>query len=678
MKNNAPSSHSLIWLIVALSLAAMPHFFYQPIWVSLIFMLGLAWRGANILLGLPLPKSNFDLMRAIQLSLGIIAIASLFITYGSTVGRDAGVAFLITMLGLKVTEIKNHRDYYLTTFLGYFVVITNFFFTQNMLMVILMFFVLIVMTACLISLNNPNKQLSNKVMATLSAKMFIQALPMMLVLFVLFPRIPGPLWGLPEDAHGSNLSGDFDRSSILTDSAVTGINNKMKLGHISRLIQSDKVAFRVQFEGEIPNTEDLYWRGPVLWETDGKSWIEPEYEILQRQPEISHGSQTYNYQIVLEPHNQHWLFALDLPSQLPSSVDSYLTVDAQLKSHEAVNQRILYKLNSTTDYVLDNEVDFLLKLALTLPEKQHPKTVQLASEWRNVLTDDEQYIHHVLSYFNQQDFFYTLQPPKLSGDVIDEFLFDSKQGFCEHYSASFAVLMRAAGIPTRIVAGYQGGELNPVSGDLVVRQRDAHAWTEVWLENKGWVRVDPTAAVSARIESGMNEIMPLKMRSPTIIAQNDYLRELWQTIQHNLDAVDSMWDLWILSYSSKLQLALLAELGIDNPNWQTLVWLLTAFISLILIMLPLLVFYQRQDDDPIAKHYQQFCNKLKQAYILRSPHEGPLSFGQRAMRALPQHASAIEHITNMYINLKYGKQSSSIEEFELAVKKFKQIKKLES
>lgn len=674
MKTNAPSSTSLIWLIAALFLAAMPHFFYQPIWVSIIFVFGLVWRSSNIFFGFPLPKGNFDLMRVIQLSVGIIAIVCLFVTYGSTIGRDAGVAFLITMLGLKVTEIKNHRDYYLTTFLGYFVVITNFFFTQSMLMVMLMFVVVIVMTACLISINNPSNQLSAKKMTQLSSKMLVQAVPMMLVLFVLFPRIPGPLWGLPEDAHGTSPTGDFDRSSLLTDTAITGINNKMKLGHISRLIQSNEVAFRVQFEDEIPASEDLYWRGPVLWETDGNSWFEPDYEILEKRPKYYYSDEGYNYQVVLEPHNQHWLFALDLPSKLPDYSDAYLTNDVQLKSRTPINQRILYKVNSTTDYFLDNNVNFLLKLASNLPKGQHPKTVQLASEWRSFLPNDEDYIEHVLTYFNQQEFYYTLTPPKLSGDVIDQFLFESKRGFCEHYSASFTVLMRAAGIPTRIVAGYQGGEINPVSGDLVVRQRDAHAWTEVWLDDKGWTRVDPTAAVSARIESGMNEIMPPEMRSPALIAQNDFLRELWQNIEHNWDALDSLWDLWVLSYSSKLQLALLAKLGIDNPNWQKLAWLMGAFIFAVLIIMPLFVFSQRKPEDLLTKNYQLFCDKLKQASLLRSKHEGPLMFGERAMKTLPQHAQAIEDITTMYINLKYGKQSYPIDAFEQAVKKFKQVR----
>jgi len=670
MKNSAPSKSALIWLIIALSLAAAPHFFYQPIWVSLIFLLGLSWRCLNIWFAVPLPKGNFDLMRLIQLTIAASAIALLFVTYGSTVGRDAGVAFLLSMLGLKVTEIRTHRDYYLTAFLGYFVVITNFFFTQSMLVAGLMFVVVIVTTSCLICINNQTNQLPAKAMMKLSAKMLVQALPMMLILFVLFPRIPGPLWGLPEDAHG-NVSGDSSNRGILGNSGQTGIDNKMQLGKISRLIQSDKVAFRVQFDGEIPAAGDRYWRGPVLWHTNGSTWTETDYSLINKQPIMRLTEQAIDYQIVLEPHNQHWLFALDLPSAQPEGIDSYFTSDAQLKSAVPITQRIRYSLNSSTDFTLGNNDPALLKLALSLPDAEHPQAIALAQQWRTEFTDDESYIQHVLNYFNREAFYYSLTPPQLTGDVIDQFLFESKEGFCEHYSASFAVLMRAAGIPTRIVTGYQGGEINPVSGDLVIRQRDAHAWTEVWLKNKGWVRIDPTAAVSAeRVNVGMNEIMPLEMRSPALFANYDALNKLWQKITYNLDALDSMWNLWVLSYSPALQRALLEKLGMTNPNWQKIALCLGIFISAVLIILPLFVFYQRRPNDPLNDAYRQFCKKLTKVGLYKRDNEGPLDFSRRAVHILPKQRHDIEHITGLYIDQKYGSKTKSLAALKQAIKQF--------
>lgn len=302
MRKAPPSSTSILWLMLGLTAGASPHFIFQPIWVSLVFLAAILWRCMNIWFNWYLPSNKHYLIRILQLVIAVAAIQAIIFNYGTTIGRDAGVAFLVMMLGLKVTEIRSQRDYYVTVFLGYFVVITNFFFTQSIPMVLMMFAVVILMTACLITVNDPKHIMGKRGVAVLSGQMLLQSIPIMLILFVLFPRIAGPLWGLPQDAH----------------TGTTGMDDKMTLGKISNLIQSDEVAFRVKFANDLPPPSQRYWRGPVLWHTDGTTWSEINRNIQSPiKPDIEFSGTEYNYALTLEPHNDHWLFALDLPNQLP-------------------------------------------------------------------------------------------------------------------------------------------------------------------------------------------------------------------------------------------------------------------------------------------------------------------------------------------------------------------------
>jgi hypothetical protein len=274
-----------------------------------------------------------------------------------------------------------------------------------------------------------------------------------------------------------------------------------------------------------------------------------------------------------------------------------------------------------------------------------------------------------LTYFNQQDFYYTLSPPQLAGDTIDNFLFESRRGFCEHYAASFTILMRAAGVPTRIVTGYQGGEINPVDDFLVIRQRDAHAWTEVWVKGQGWIRIDPTAAVAKhRIDQGMNTIMPLNMRSPLLLSNSRQLAELWQTLRNNWDALDNSWNQWILAYGPELQKEFLSKLGMPSPNWQQMVIWLSVSLSIVLLLISILIFYQRKRLAPVVFLYQKFCSKVA---VNRKASEGPIDFADRVKQLYPNNSAEIDRINQLYINLHYGNKSASIDDLKQAIKAFK-------
>ncbi|NOQ76230.1 MAG: DUF3488 domain-containing protein [Methylococcaceae bacterium] len=661
MTSTFPSNNSLLWLMLGLTLGALPHFIFQPLWVSIIFLAMIGWRCMNSWRGWPLPTKRFGKLKLLQLTIAGITFLLLLFSYGNLIGRDAGVGLLTVMLGLKVTEIRSHRDYYVSCFLGFFLVVTNFFYSQSIATAALMFVVVTIMTGCLISLNVPNKSFNNRLKFKLASQMLLQAIPLMIVLFVFFPRIAGPLWGIPDDAYN----------------AKTGIDNSMTLGKISQLITSNEVAFRVEFEDKIPKQADLYWRGPILWQTNGTTWTELEADKqVAMQPQISHSGTAYRYTTTLEAHNNKWLFALDFPSETPTLIKSHFTQDGQLRSDETIKQRQQYQLSSTPKFQFNAHDEPYLQHALQLPKNKHQRTKQLAQKWRSQTDSPQQLIQLALSHFNQQDFYYTLSPPQLAGDTIDSFLFESRRGFCEHYAASFTILMRAAGVPTRIVTGYQGGEINPIDNFLVVRQRDAHAWTEVWLKGQGWLRIDPTAAVSKdRIEQGMSTIMPLTMRAPLLISQSQKLAELWLKMRNNLDAIDNKWNQWILAYGPKLQKEFLSKLGLPSPNWQNMALWLGTSLSLVLLLISAILFYHRKHPDPIFKLYQQFCNKAARIGITRKDHEGPLDFANRLKHHYPQQYDDIDQISQLYINLHYGKQSASIDELRYAIKQFR-FKKL--
>jgi len=623
----------------------------------MIFLAMIGWRCMNSWRGWPLPTKRFSKLKLLQLSIAASTFVLLLVSYGNLIGRDAGVALLTVMLGLKVTEIRSHRDYYLSCFLGYFLVVTNFFYSQSIATAALMFAVVTIMTGCLISLNVPEQSLNSRSKLKLASQMLLQAIPLMILLFVFFPRVAGPLWGLPDDAY----------------SAKTGIDNSMTLGTISQLITSDEVAFRVKFDDELPEQADLYWRGPILWQTNGRTWTELDDELQTSVPaKIIHSGPTYSYTTTLEAHNNKWLFALDFPTEVPSTIKSHFSQDGQLRSDETIKLRQQYQLTSTPEFKLNADDEPYLKQALQLPENQHTRTKQLAQQWLLQTQNPQQLIQLALNHFNQQEFYYTLRPPMLSGDTIDSFLFESKQGFCEHYAASFTILMRAAGVPTRIVTGYQGGEINPIDQFLVIRQRDAHAWTEVWLGGQGWIRIDPTAAVSKqRIEQGMNTIMPLTMRSPLLISNSQQLAELWQKIRHNLDAIDNKWNQWILAYGPKLQKEFLSKLGLPSPNWQNMVFWLIISLSLALLIISAVLFYHRKHTDPITKIYQQFCNKAARIGMQRENYEGPLDFANRLKQHYPDQTDDIDKINQLYINLHYGNQPESIDELRDTIKQFR-------
>ena len=642
--------HRTVWLAVCLLLVLAPHAPRLPLWISAVFVVLVAWRLYAVRSGRRIPH------RYLLAAVCVAMLAAVYLSYGTLTGRNAGVALLAVLAGMKILETRTLRDAYAVLFLGFFLVITNFLSSQSIPAGLYMLGVVVVMTAALIAITVREPALTAPRQLRLAAGMLAQAAPIMLVAFVLFPRVSGPLWGLPKDAH----------------SARTGLSDTMSPGNISRLSLSDAVAFRVRFDGEIPPKGKLYWRGPVLWATDGRTWRTDSVSLRTKPVPFESRGAPVDYVVTLEPHEQRWLFALDLPATIPSR--SRMSSDLELRSLKPVRERQRYPVRSYTEYALPGISPGELEQALELPAAKHPKARALALGWRQTLGDPRAVVDRALEYFRAEPFFYTLTPPLLAGDAVDEFLFDTRRGFCEYYAGAFTVMMRAAGIPARVVTGYQGGEVNELGNFLTVRQRDAHAWAEVWLgPAEGWVRVDPTGAVAPeRIELGMDAAIPPPIGPQVFnIQPNETVRRAWRNIRQSWDALNNAWNEWVLGYGPHRQRRLLDRFGIDASDAARLAMVLIACVAALLAGLALWLARHPATRDPAVRAYRRFQRKLARAGLTRATGEGPLDFAHRVVAARPDLAEPVEHITALYVELRYGREPQDPGFLNQAVAAFK-------
>ena len=620
----------LYWLLASLGLILAIHAPNLPIWVTAVSAAFIAWRYFAIQNPLLMPNRWFLAMLSICTGFGILLNFHSF-------GRDASLSLLVLMTVLKLLETKRLRDYMLTIMLAYFLIGNLFLFNQSMLTFTLSIPPLILLTATLINISLKTPQ-NWQFVAKLAGKLLLQSVPVMLILFVLFPRIPGPLWGIPQDAY----------------SGMTGLGENLKFGEISNLTKNSSVAFRVQFKDKTPANNQLYWRGPVLWHQNKNEWLMPSKKIGLRNEVLATEGAPIEYTITLEPHNRTWLLLLDMPTLAPAGTS--FTHDYSAVSNEPVRTRIRYSASSHSTYKLGEELSEREQtLSLQLTEGENPKTFALAKTWQNL--NPEQKISQALQMFRQQNFIYTLRPPILRDNPIDEFLFDTQKGFCEHYATSFVYLMRAAGVPARIVTGYQGGEINPNGNYLIVRQSDAHAWAEVWLENKGWVRIDPTAAVAPeRIEQGIGEALRDSDELP-LLARNGF--PLLKKAFLNFDSINNGWNQWVLGYDDKKQMDFLNNLTGKKLDLSDLVFGMMGAIVLVMLATSYFLFRQiKAKLNPAQQLYQQYLRKLKRLNLQPNVGEGALDFAARAAQQLPSQKYEITQIAASYNALQYGNITS--------------------
>jgi transglutaminase-like putative cysteine protease len=655
-------------LLLGLFLVLIPHFSHLPLWLSIVSSGLVLWRACYELQLCKIPGKLILFLLTIMLLVGIV------FSYHTLIGRNAGSAMLLGLLCLKLFEIKSYRDVSIIINLALFSIVINFLFNQSIPVAFTMLLALIFLFTALISFQHDYKKLnkiqpvsidvirsSEKQHFKLAFKMLTQAIPFAIVLFILFPRVNSPLWGLPEDAF----------------SATTGLSDQMSPGRISQLSNNTSVAFRVKFESSVPAPDKLYWRGPVMWNFDGYNWSSPSNERLTISGFTFSGlGEKYSYAITLQPHNNYWMFALDLPSTLPKQ--SRFSANMQLLSTSLIQKLKRYEINSYTRYILPAYKQIPLQRYLQLPVSNSNESDSLLYKSKKLISklkdssNPENTVNNVLNYFATQDFYYSRTPPLLYDDPVDEFLFDTKRGYCEHYASSFTVLMRLAGIPSRVITGYQGGEINPIDNYMTLRQSDAHAWSEVFLGNKGWVRVDPTAAIPpGNIENTEDAIrLNSNLKKPAGLYKSSWLSKQMKQMRFALDAVNNRWNQWVLGYDSKRQKAFFAAIGIPEITWQGLSQLLFSILAVLTGILAFIVFSnQSNKKNEIQIYYFKFLKKLKRYNLIKNDAEGADDFCQRVIVKLPQQKHTIEKITLLYQQLRYEKYNE--EQLTIFKKKIK-------
>ena len=634
----------LFWLLGGLALVVAPHMPRLPWWLNLIALILFTWRIYLAWGERALPKKWL---------LALLVVGGLFgayVTYRTIFGRDSGVALLVLFLSLKLLETHHQRDALVLVLLTYFLALTNFFYSQTLPTAGLMLASMLVNTASLVNFAAPGRTLQANLKT--AGVLLAQAGPVMLILFFLFPRVQGPLWGLPQDAY----------------SGVTGLSDSMSPGIISRLSQSDAIAFRVRFAEDAPPKRQLYWRGPVFWDFDGRTWRAGDARPYA-QIKFEASGKPYDYEITLEPHNYNWLFALELTANIPPNAS--ITRDHMLFSRIPVRNRVRYDLRSYTNFTVGDADDAdELRPGLQLPADFNPRSRRLAEEWAAGGTTDAAIAQKALDYFREQGFVYTLEPPLLGRDSVDEFLFGSKRGFCEHYASSFVFLMRAAGVPARVVTGYQGGDINPVDQYMVVRQSDAHAWAELWLKGRGWVRFDPTAAASPmRVESGVAAAVPATDPLPLMARTTLY----WlRGLRYNWDALANKWNQLVLGYNPERQREFLTRMGMSEPSWENMALTLFWGVGGLLALLTAWLLRRMRNADPVQRLWLRFCAKLGKKGHARAAHEGPADFVARTAERYPTEAGRIRAIGERYIALRYGERADAhmLAELRLLVREF--------
>lgn len=568
------------FLLLVIAWTITPHGEHLPLWCSAMAMAVLAWRGHIAWHGRPLPSRGW--------LLGLLALAAgaTFWSHQTLLGRDPGVTFIVVLLALKTLEMRARRDAFVIFFLGFFTLLSNFFYSQSLLTAAAMLVSLLGLLTALVNSQRPVGRPPLWHSARTALWMALLGAPIMALLFAFFPRL-APLWGMPGDAMAGR----------------SGLSNQMRVGTVSSLALDSSVAMRVQFLGERPPQQALYFRGPVLTVFDGREWrsgtADPFTPALPAALQV--GAAAYAYRVTLEPHNRPWLLALDATPEAPKLAQgrARMQSDLQWALDRPVSDLLRYEAVAYPEFRHGPQRNHpgLLE-ALALPPGLNPRTQALAQEIRRNTpgANTPALVQAVLQRLRTGGYSYTLEPGEYGLHTADEFWFDRKAGFCEHIASSFVLLMRAMGVPARIVTGYQGGEINALDGFLTVRQSDAHAWAEVWQADVGWVRVDPTSAVAPartgsfqplRAPAGALTSVVVNV-SPALAAQ---LRALWE-------ATNNRWNQWVLNYSQAKQLDLLRSLGVESPSWEDLVTLLAVLLTAAGLLGALWSAWERSRQDP--------------------------------------------------------------------------------
>lgn len=639
MALSTPIIHGLLLALVIIISAHAPNL---PIWVTASTVLFGFWRG---MIASPNLLGRYAVLPPISvlLVLGISGVVGIHRTYHTIFGPHAGIVLLVLLLGLKLLELKDRRDVVVIIFLGYFVEATVFLRSQSLATSFHMALGTLALTAVLIAVNESHVLPTPRRLLITAATFLLQAAPIALLLFLLFPRLEHPLWAIP----------DFGRTGN------SGLGEDMEPGDMNQLSLSEEVAFRVAFVGKLPPGENRYWRGPVFDTTNGRRWWSSTH-ASDIAPVLKLHAHPITYTITLEPHRHRWLFALEMPTPAPEI--GSLEPNLQLLAPKEVIQRMRYQLTSYLDYRMDGLAPVTRQRNLALPEEINPQTQALGVSWAKAVSTPRAFVDRLLAYLRKEPFYYTLSPPLLGRNAVDDFLFNTRRGYCEHYASATAFLLRVGGIPARVVTGYLGGEYNSLGSYLIVRQMDAHAWVEAWLDGDGWVRIDPTAVLPpervSREQAATWSAQPSRILS--LIGPSEGIAlEIWRNLRRSWDAVNNRWNQFILGYDARRRNALLDHLGLGGLSGEAIALLMGCSILLFLGGLAFqLVGRSSRSRDPLLKDWESFCHQLARIGLARSFDEGPLAYAQRVAVTRPDLAQGVSLVARLYARLRYGRHAS--------------------
>ena len=632
--------NALLWLLVAQLLVIAPHLLHIPLWIAGLWVLCAVWRVQVYRTRWRLPRS------IVKVGMMTSAAFAVYLSRGSLIGLDAGVALLITAFTLKLVELRTRRDALVLVFLGFFAVVTSYLYNDSLLAALYSLLPVIALLAAWTGLQQGSGRTKVSASLRLSLKLLGQAIPLALLLFVFFPRME-PLWSLPQPG----------------DKGKTGLSSQMSPGDMAELSQSTELAFRATFDGPIPAQNQLYWRALTMPLFDGRSWRVASFNSELPSGQWRKQGPSQGYSVIMQPSGQPWLFSLDISeTQQP---DVRMLADFSLRRSRPVRSTYLYEAQVWPQAVANPRLSAAERKAnLQLPRPGNPRSREWARQLREQYADDHQLVQAVLLHFNREPYHYTLKPPLLGENSVDQFLFDTKKGFCEHYSSAMTFTLRAAGIPARVVTGYQGGEVNPAGNYVQVRQMDAHAWIEYWLPETGWQRADPTFQVAPeRIEQGLQEALgdeidlldtgvfsPMRYRHVAWINQ---LRMGWENLNHG-------WQSKVLGYQRDRQQAWLRQM-LGEVNWQHIGLGLVSGMALLLGIFALWIIKPwQQRAEPGQRMLQAFDRLMRRRGLARPAQEGLRHHARRIATQLSEpQTQALEQFVGAYEALNYSGEGDS-------------------
>lgn len=641
-----------LFLLGVIAWTLLPHIGHLPLWCSLMAAAVLLWR-------MQLALNNAALPNRWWLAAFLVLTAVLtFWSHRTLLGKEAGVTLLVVLTTLKTLELRARRDAFVIFFLGFFLILTHFLYSQSLLTAAAMLVAIWGLLTALVLAHMPVGQPALKQAGALAARAALLGAPLMVVLFMLFPRM-GPLWGVPQDALGQ-----------------TGLSNELRFGTVNELATDDRVAMVLRFTGPAPAIQDLYFRGPVFGKFDGQRWQPADAQIALRPSQLREQIQllgpAFDYEAVVEPQRSAFLPLLDLTPEIPKleggpdNLRALRRDDLQWLTNRPIAERLRATGRAWTQFRHGPmRPSPELRQFLELPANHNPRTLAWAQALRTdpslANADARALASAVMRHIRTDGFSYTLTPGVYGEngghDLIDEFWLDRKLGFCEHFAAAFVVVMRAMDVPARVITGYQGAEINPFDGSYVVRNSYAHAWAEYWQPGVGWQRADPTAAVAPeRVERARNLRPPPGLMASAIGSVNPALlqqmREMW-------DAVNNQWNRWVLSYSRGSQLDLLKELGFESPSWEDLAYLLIGTLATLSLAGALWAWWDQHRMDPWLRAYGQVRRALEAATDVQAPaHQPPRSL---AREVLDQHGAAAQELVQAlhdFESLRYGPEAA--------------------